>query len=232
MRRDAVIAFAAVVVAGLVAAAIGAASTDRGDTQTLGVLPVQLLTPLGLADRACQRPITPADPIEAVSIVAAPARTVRGPIRVTVRVPDIGNKGTGRVLAEATHPRRELSGGMETWKLNRPVAPEQFVNVCVEQSGGVPIELWGDTRTTASPATSQLFLNGRLQAGDLAMTFPDPDGGSLLDRLPAAFRHAAPYKLSGIGGWTFWCLAVLVVLGGPLLLGRALARADAADGER
>ena len=207
MRRGAVIALVVVVLAGARgAAAIGAAGTARPDTQTLGTLPVQQLTTIGLADRVCQRPITPADPIRAVSLVVAPGATTRGPVRVTVREPDIGNKGTGTVLAEATRPREVLTGQPQTWVLDRPVAPEQFLSVCVEQNGREPIELWGDT-APAHAGHEPGVQERQLLGGDLYMTFPDPDGGSLLDRLPAAFRHAAPYKLSGIGGWTFWALA-------------------------
>ena len=229
MRSGAVIALAVVVLAGLVAAAIGAAGTRRTESQTLGMLPVEPLTTIGLADRVCQRPITPADPIRAVALVLAPGATTRGPVRVTVRKPDIGNKGTGTVLAEATRPREVLTGQPQTWVLDKPVTPEQFLDVCVEQNGREPIELWGDTAVGRTPATSQAFKNGRLLGGDLYMTFPDPDGGSLLDRLPAAFRHAAPYKLSGIGGWTFWVLALLIVVGGPLLLARAVSAAERDD---
>jgi hypothetical protein len=229
MRRAGVLALLAVVVAGLVAAGIGAASTDRPDTATNGTLPVMQLTTIRLADRVCQRPVTTADPIEAVSLVVAPGGQERGPVRVTVRVPDAANKGTGTVLASATRPREVLTGHPQTWRLDKPVAPEQFVNVCVDQAGREPLELWGDTPPQRTQGTTQAFKNGKLLPGDLYMRFPDPGGGSLLERLPAAFRHAAPYKLQGIGGWTFWGLGALIVLGGPLLLSRALARAEADD---
>ena len=61
------------------------------------------------------------------------------------------------------------------------------------------------------------------------MRFPTAKPESALSRLPAAFRHAAPFKLGDIGAWTFWLLAAALLLGAPLLLGRALLRADAAD---
>jgi hypothetical protein len=64
---------------------------------------------------------------------------------------------------------------------------------------------------------------------DLTLVFRPADSRSLLQSVPAMFRHAARFRPGWVGAWTYWALAALVALAVPLLCALALARA-ARDG--
>src|SRR3954451_24666290 len=92
------------------------------------------------------------------------------------------------------------------------------------QAGEVPAA--PGTRVNEHPTrnTDDLKYGGKVLAGrDLFAYFPDTEPRSLLERIPAAFRHAATFKLAGVGAWTYWLGLLLLLVAVPLLLVRALS---------
>ena len=52
---------------------------------------------------------------------------------------------------------------------------------------------------------------------------------SRLSWIPAMFRHAAAFKPPFVGAWTFWLLALLLIVGAPLALWAALRSATRSE---
>jgi hypothetical protein len=228
MRSAGVLALAATLAVGLIAVAVAAGSSVRPDVFTLGMDPVAPMAPLPHQRTACQAPIPVPDAFRAVALVLGPPNELRGPFDVTVRSAT-PTAVPGSVLARAAVPRERLHGEV-TVTLDRSVPAQRYVAVCVTNRGRAPADVWGDDSPQRTPATSlAVDERGRPLRGDLFLRFPDRHTASLLERIPAALSHAAPYKLGGIGAWAFWLLAALVLVGAPVLLVRALRAADADD---
>jgi hypothetical protein len=101
----------------------------------------------------------------------------------------------------------------------RPPGTSVFGTFCVENLGDVPIELVG-THNGRAAARPTVHVNGEQVAPELELRFLQRDHRSLLSRLGEITGRAATLK--PFGGWWFWVLALLLLVGAPLALWRAI----------
>jgi hypothetical protein len=73
--------------------------------------------------------------------------------------------------------------------------------------------------------TSSATVAGKPIGGDVAIRLESAHPRSLLSRLPDAFRHAALFKPSWVGPWTFWVLTAIVLVAVPVVMAWGVARA-------
>jgi hypothetical protein len=212
MRRP-VIVFAGVVGVALLVLA-GIALTDRRDEAfTLGVTPAAVAAELDPGARACQEGIDVPSSFSTIEVQVGTFERPGEPLTVTVHE----ENGTGSLLA-----RGALAGGYPDISRPRvPVRPRvesgQRVAVCVEARGQRRTALYGNAGA-AAPG-SALRVDGRAAETDLTLIFHSGER-SLAAELPDTFARAALFKASWMGPWTFWLLAVgmLVAVPGALLL--------------
>ncbi len=225
MRSGPVLALLAVVAVGLVVVAVAGARAERPEAFATGIEAVGPITVLERGGTVCQAPIEVPEPFGAVRFTVAPVGAVLGPVEVTVRgaTPEaVPQEAIGRGVL----PRGPLPGEV-TVALDRTVGAERRVAVCLTNRGPAGVQTWGDDFPARTPVGSQAVdEDGQPLPGDLFVRFPVEEPPSVLERIPATFEHAAPFKLGGVGTWVFWVLAALVLLGTPALLARAVAAAD------
>jgi hypothetical protein len=148
------------------------------------------------SNRVCEGPVSSPRTFTGVTVWGGPtART--GAVRVTV-VP----VGSGRPLASATI--QTTTAGELHATLTRPVWAHTRVRICVTGTlntfflAGAPV------------ATRDAAMTGH--GHDLAFSLAlDNDHHSLLESLPIAFGRASLFKLSWLGSWTFWVLAIALL---------------------
>jgi hypothetical protein len=226
---------AGALVLGFVALLLGGALTRSRQVQTLGVLPVAPVAPLRDGDQTCERDVTLAEPFTGVRFIANTFGG-RGPgLAVSVRAHSGRLLGSGRVRSGWI----ETEGVMKDVRVGR-VEPASGISICVRNRGPGRTWIWGDsfsaskhgTRFSVRPTIAPAYATVRgKRAGDadLSMAFTVREPRSLLTRLPGMFRHAALFRPWFVGAWLFWALLAAMVLGAPLLLRAALARAAAED---
>lgn len=221
--------FAAVMAVGLVAL-VAVSLTQRSSlVYSLGVNPGPGAAQLGPGVRACQGPVrVPSGAaFDHVGFLLTPVGESTLPVRVEVREAD-----GGRTLASGTlepryaafdpsHPREELVdvGRVQT---------DDPIELCLVgdpdgEGGAVVIGQAG----IASPTTSAT-LDGKPIAGDLAFDLRTHDR-SLAALLPDMADRASQFRAGWVTPWVYLVLALAILVGAPLLLARALSRADAED---
>lgn len=222
MRRRGLIAFGAVLAAGVVLLVVLAVTRESPLIYTIGSGPAAPSAPLTAGEEACQGPLAP--PAEAFDRVVLSLGTYGKPGQpVDVFVRDVK---TRRVLS-----RGRLEGGYpdiaQAPEHSIPVTsvtPRAAIEVCARNAGTGKVAVYG--ATGLAHRTSIATVAGRPQPGiDLAVRLERGHPRTLLARLPDAFAHAAQFKPGWVGAWTFWVLAGLVFLAVPLLLARALSGA-------
>jgi hypothetical protein len=115
------------------------------------------------------------------------------------------------------------------------VKPGPQVSVCIRNGGRVSAYFYGDyyhgafgkgpLGVTPTNSTSLAYVDGVQLEGDLALWLESKEEHSRLSWIPAMFRHAAAFKPLFVGAWTFWLLALLLIVGAPLALWSALKSA-------
>ena len=217
MRRAGVGAFAVVAVLALAALLVTTIADDRRLAFTLGVQPAQPVDVLEPGEQACQAPIdVPAD----ADIVQFPVRTEGGagpPLVVSVR--DVAARSTlGRARVAGGYPDGSTVaarvGGLEE---GRRVA------VCVRDAGASVLALFGGPAQAAR--TSDLFVDGRPANADMTLVFERAEAKSMASLVPDAIERAALFTAGWVSPVLLWVLGAAFLLGVPLLLALALARA-------
>src|SRR5919112_2583529 len=107
-------------------------------------------------------------------------------------------------------------------RLDRTVRARQKISVCVENRGPGRIGVYGDADLAAR--TSTAVKDGRPLRRDVSLVF-ERAPRSVASEVPAALQRAALFRFPGLGAWAYVALGVLLVVGGPLLLIRAVRAA-------
>lgn len=212
----------AIALAGLVGLALAAVVDRRDLAFTPGVPITRVAAVLEGGETACQRRVRVIEPFQAIELVprwlGAPGPALA--LRVTsyrsrrerARVPVPGGYPDNRPLRVRTGPVR--AGGR--------------IDVCVTNRGPGRVGIEGGEAESAP--TSPLFVDGRRnEASALALRFLG-EPRSVASQVPVIFQRAALFRPGWVGPWTFWALALVVAVGVPALLARALATAR--DGRR
>ncbi len=213
--RSGVVAFAAVVAAGLAALVLVAAGDERDLAFTLGVQPSNVAVVLSPGDVVCQGPIDV--PVDAASVqlrTDAVARP-RPALRVSVR-----DAAAREIRGAQTVPRG--AGAL----VDAPVAGLEGgsrVSVCARNEGPGKVGLFGGPPLASR--TSVAVANGEQVPGDVALVFHRSGSRSMLAALPDALDRAALFHASWLEPWMLWALAAILALGCPFLVARALAAA-------
>jgi hypothetical protein len=233
-RRTATIGLVAALLVGIVALVVGALTSDSDVAQTVGVLPVYPVAPLAAGEEACESPVALADPVERVRFHIGTFGKPGPPLAFTVR-----NAGGAFTLGHGDFPGGWVDDGSPKDVTVGRIAGDQSVSVCVRNKGATPAFVYGDIYTGTfgtgplgvrpTITTAAGSVDGKEIPGDLAVEFTTPQPRSLLARLPGAFRPAALFRPAGVGAWTYWLLAALILVAAPFLLLRALVRAGDED---
>lgn len=207
----------AIAVAGLVGLTV-AAIVDRRDLAFSPGVPVtRVAAVLDGGETVCQRRIRAVEPFTAIELVprwlsaSGPALTLR-----------VSGHRSGQQLA-----RGAVGGGYPDNRALRiptgTVRAQGRIDVCVTNRGPGRVGIEGGEAESATG--SRMYVDGWLnQASALALRFLG-EPRSVASQLPVVFERAALFRPGWVGPWTFWALALLVGLGVPALLARALAAA-------
>jgi hypothetical protein len=224
---------ARVVIVGMTAAAVlalaaVAVAQPTSLAFTLGVARASAVARLDPGEQACQRPIdVPSGAaFDRVALGVGTYGRPGPPLRLTVRAA----RG-GRALASGA-----LAGGYPD-AARQPVARARLdgtvraprISVCVENRGPGRIGVYGDVDLAAR--TSTAVKDGRPLRHDLSLVF-ERAPRSVASEVPAMLARAALFRFPGLGAWAYVGLAVLLVVGGPLLLIRAVQAASVDDRSR
>jgi hypothetical protein len=220
MRKPAVIiAVVMIVVVGALAVAATARRTNLAFT--LGVNSTAAVVKLGHGQEVCQLPIDVprGGSFDRVTFKAGTFRRPGPRLDVTVR--DAGGRALARGTLRAGYPDI-AAAPTQTVRLNRTVGPSR-VAVCFENRGRHSVALYGGVAAAARSSTA--VVDGQSQPVDLELHFTR-SSRSLASLVPEMFHRAALFGFEWEGGWTYFALALLLVVGGPLLLVRAVTAAD------
>ena len=217
--------FLAVLAVGLIA--VAAVGLTRGSTlvYALGAAPAGTYVTVSPGSVACQGPIAVPDGAEFDRVTFSPSTFGKPGPEVRVEVREVAG---GRRLAAGT-----LAAGYP----DISVAPRQVVEVgrvatrapleiCLENSGTQPVGIHGQPGI-ASPRT-EATLDGTKLRVDMAITL-DRQQRSFLALAPTIAERASQFRAGWVGPFTYLVLALLVVVGVPLVLVRALGAAAQAD---
>ena len=130
--------------------------------------------------------------------------------RATVRVPAFSYKDEGILNLPVPAPRRDV-----------------FVQACVTNAGKRPAALF--TTTTAEPGPVFATLDGERVGTNPWLAFYEAKRTSIADRMPTIVSRIGIFRPPFIGGWLLWPLAALFVLGVPVAVLVAYARALGED---
>lgn len=218
MPRRAAAAFVTTVAIGLLALALVGVEDKRDLAFTIGVVPSVPAATLAPGATVCQLPISVSESFKRVRVRAGSPGGPAEPAVVSVRA-----SGTDQVLG-----RGRLAGGYpygsDVSASVGEVAADQRIAVCVRNAGDRRLAVFGNAAQAAPP--SEARAGGRVLKYDVSLVFLKRDRRSMLSELPDVFQRASVFRPGWVGTWTFWVLAVLVVLGVPALLARALSDAE------
>src|SRR5215218_3484681 len=222
--RSARLVIAGLTAAAVLALAVVAVAQRTSLAFTLGVARAAVVARLGPGEEACQRPIdVPSGAaFDRVALAVGTSGRPGPPLRLTVRAA----RGGGVLAAGA------LRGGypdverrrVTRVRLDRTVRAPQRISVCVENGGPRRVGVYGDADLAAR--TSTAVKDGRPLRRDLSLVF-ERAPRSVASEVPAVLDRAALFRFPGLGAWAYVALAVLLVVGGPLLLIRAVHAAGA-----
>jgi hypothetical protein len=229
-RRAVAIAVAAPLVLVLVVLAITGAGKGTDLVQTTAVNPVYPVAPLAPGATLCQGPLGLADAFERVSFNAGTFGKPGPPLVVSVVDED-----SGAQLAWARQRPGWVDNGTPRVLDVGKVDSGPRVAVCVHNEGRTHTFLFGDfyfgkgvrgpLGVTPTNSTSTASVDGAQLEGDVALSLYASDHHTGLSWIPAMFRHAAAFKPPFVGAWTFWLLALLLIVGAPVALWAALRAA-------
>src|SRR4051812_45251034 len=214
---------ARLIVVGLTAAAalalaVVAVAQRTSLSFTLGVARAAPVARLGPGEQACQRPIdVPAGgAFDRVALGVAG----RAALRLTVRDARGGLLATGNVAPSGS------PGVARAVRLDRTVRASQRVSVCVEDRGPGRLGVYGDADLATRRSTA--VKDGRPLRRDLSLVF-ERAPRSVASEVPTMLSRAALFRFPGMGTWAYVGLGLLLAIGGPVLLIRAVGAASGDD---
>jgi hypothetical protein len=216
--------FLVVAAAGIAYVLWRGAADERVLTYSLGAGPSRVVAVIEPGREVCQKPIELPASSEGVNL---PLGTNHSPgTALTVTARDMSGRPLGQGFISPGYADGSTQG---VWFSRRLAAGR--ISLCIRNSGSYPAYPYG----TDGNAQSGTVVAGRVSPDDIDLHFYNRHGPSTLDRVPAAFRHAAVFRFDWVGAWTYWLLAGALVVLVPLLFAFALGRAarddEALDGE-
>jgi hypothetical protein len=176
---------------------------------------VTLLYP---SNRVCEGPVSSPRTFTGVAVWGGPAVGVSA-VRVTVK-----SAASGRPLA--TGSLRTTAAGEHHVTLTRPVSSGTRVRVCLTST----LDTFSLDGAPVSAGQVTMTGHGHHLAFSLALV---NDHHSLLGSLPVAFGRASVFKLSWLGSWTFWVLAIALLASFAVAVAAvASAASEDADDDR
>ncbi len=214
MRKAALLTFALIVLGGTLALALMGAADRRTLAFTAGVLPQAPVVQLTPRATVCQGPLPVAASFAAVELQVGTYGGAGQPLVVAVR-----KAGDGRTLG-----RGRLAGGYGDVTRQRidvgSVPAGGRVEVCARNAGTRRVALYGTGDAASRVSTAR--LDGKPIGVDVDAVFRRAHASDALALVPDMLDRAALFRGGWIGAWVLWLLLAGVVVGVPLLLGRAL----------
>jgi hypothetical protein len=190
---------AAMVVLALVALVIAGLSHITVRTASAGAPNQFAITTLRAGQSVCEGPLTSQATTRGVAIWGSAAG---GPAQTSVTVKDAS---TQAVIASGSL-RAVASKGEWTVGLNHDVPAGRPVQVCLAQdSGGFALEGSGSS-------DSQVSQTGVPGGARFSLVLLGAHDRSLLGSLGLAFSRASLWRFGWVGAWTYWVLAVAVLM--------------------
>jgi hypothetical protein len=208
---------------GVLGLLVAAVTDKRHLAFSLAVRPSQPGILIQAGQQVCQRGIDVEEPFDSVSLLLA-TYFQPGP-RLELRVTD--DRG-GRALASGVLPDGYPDSKVSVTKLDRTVPAGGRATLCVRNTGARKVALFSGPFTDNAP--SRGAIDGRYISYDLLVDFVRSKPRSTLSLIPDVFQRASLFHPAWVGAWTFWVLAGLLLLGVPVLLGRALVSAERDEG--
>lgn len=213
--RKAATALLVVAAGALLALVLMGASERRTLAFTLGAQPSLVAVTLQPGQEACQEPVLVEVAFDAIDLQLAGADTPGSRVLVSVR-PIAG----GAPLANAVLPTGSAPGARSVLPVDR-VAAGQDVAICVRNAGRREVGVIGNVDPAVRLSTAT--LDGRPTGHDLDIVLRTTRERSTLALLPDMLARASVFRGGWSGPWLYWVLLVLVVVGVPALLLRALS---------
>lgn len=204
-----------VVAAGLVGLIVSAAVDRRDLAYTPGVPVLGIVAAVPAGEKACQRSLHVPYAFRAVKLVPKTLTAPNPPLQVKVSVSGTGER-LGRGNVAGGYP-----GGVPVVAHMARVPGGRDLDVCVINRGRVTVGLKGG-KAESVPDSRFTAHRQDTDAWALSLEFLRGQPRSVLSQVPTMFRRAALFRPGIVGAWTFWALALLVALGVPLLVARAL----------
>ena len=205
MRRHALLTFALVLGAAIIALIALALLGDRSQAFTLGVGADAAVVKLGPRDEVCQRPIEVLESFDRVRLQLGTYRRPGSPYSVEVRP-----AGGGRPLARAIVAGGYADSSVQSIRLSPEGPAGREVAVCIRNRARQPVGVYGSSDLSNRSSTS--YLNGRATGADLMLVFEFPGSKSTAELLPAIVRRAALFH----GGWAspaaYWVMFALLLV--------------------
>lgn len=208
------IGFVVVLAVGLGAVAIAGSKAHHARAFSLNVPASRQVAKLTAGQRACEGPITSPVPFGGIRAFAFSPRSP-APLHFVVSA----TRGH-RVLARGT-ALAAVGFGAVTATLDAPVPAGRRLNVCMGAGSG-RIVLDGGVRPGDNPI--HLRVAGRTHPYEVSLVMLERRPRPFLSLLPTIFDRAALFRPGWVGAWTFWVLA-LALLVGVLALGISVSRA-------
>jgi hypothetical protein len=222
MSSRAVRAMVAAFLVGALGLLVAAVTDKRHLAFSLAVRPSQPGILIQAGQEVCQRGIDVEEPFDSVSLLLA-TYFQPGP-RLELRVTD--DRG-GRRLAAGVLPDGYPDSRVSVAKLRGTVPAGGRATLCIRNAGTRKVALFSGPYSDNAPSSGA--IDGRYISYDLLVDFVRSKPRSTLSLIPDVFERAALFHPAWVGAWTFWALAALLLVGVPVLLGRALASAERSE---
>lgn len=210
--------FLVVFALGLVALAAVGLTQNSSRVYTLGVKPALPAATVKPGDRVCQGPVRLPSGVAFERVGFIPATFGEPGPELRVDVLDGSRRlGSGTLVAGYHDVTPSLTEQLVSVGRIESPAP---LTLCVTNEGEAPVAPMGQVGV-ASPSTSGT-LNGKPIPTDVTFDLHGPDR-SLLAHLPKIADRASVFRAGWVTPGVYLVLAVLVLIGGPLLVARALA---------
>jgi hypothetical protein len=179
--------------------------------------PFSNVTPVRLPASSvlCMTDVTIDTDARIAQFTVIPGASPAPPLRVSANGPD------GYHSPEVDVPGGQRNAGPQTASIRPPTHPV-IGEICVRNAGRVAISLVGTTEDRTS-GREQAVIDGAHIKPDVQLTLLARGHRTVLQEVPAVMRHMAAFKGSFVSAGLLWILLLLVVLGVPVLVVRAVA---------
>lgn len=160
---------------------------------------------LAPGQRACEGPVQSPEPVGGVRVWGQ-ARGGLSALEVNVAERDGARSARGRI------PITRTSGPYDG-ALSRDLPAGRQLTVCLRATGPAPVSLLG-----SPPVDPDVLISvaGRQRQAEFSLALLRGPPRSLLALMPTAFARAARFHAAWMGTWTFWLLAVGLLVTVPL----------------